>query len=282
MGVGSCVFGICLYRTSWENGDSFGFGVDREFVEGRDVLAAALSSYLNDNFTPSYKLGITYPSTDFTLLSVIPYPVVWVQGFFYLRMATRSPQARPRMLPIYTRPHRSEYDIRTSSGRVGFGCRRPEGRRVVVFGDTQAASEFGFGWREHNHFVPSSFFNLFRVRIQRKPKPLSPNFSIQGCNEFFPNMTNSDSFRSCHSFGMLQPTWSYDEGVKDSRQTEWGERNEVVVQMRITLLAYPCCLLLSNINMYCYVSSIAQPERASTSSEIYLYSLPLVVAFRDN
>ncbi|KAF5365428.1 hypothetical protein D9758_010850 [Tetrapyrgos nigripes] len=154
------------------------------------------------------------------------------------------------------------------------------------------------------------------------------NFSTQGCYSFFLNMTNSDSFRSCRSFGMLQafsdsfvdaqtnltllnevlwgtcnppgPDGSNDEGAKDectnslrdmaedmmdNCQKEWGERNEIVVQTRIALLAYPVflstsCLPLSNTNTYCYVSSIAQG--ATAASDIYLYSLPLGAGYPDS
>ncbi|KAF5372504.1 hypothetical protein D9758_005250 [Tetrapyrgos nigripes] len=74
------------------------------------------------------------------------------------------------------------------------------------------------------------------------------------------------------------------EDMLDNRQKEWGERNEIVVQTRVALLAYPLlstsCLPLSNANMYCDVSSIAQG--AAAASDIYLYSLPLGVGFPDS
>ncbi|KAF5343163.1 hypothetical protein D9758_017054 [Tetrapyrgos nigripes] len=149
---------------------------------------------------------------------------------------------------------------------------------------------------------------------------LSLNFSTQGCYNFFLNMTNADSFRSCRSFGMLQSfsdsfvdaqtnvtllnevLWGtcnppdgadtctntlrdWVDGIMASCGQEWDERNEIVVQTRVALLAYPLllstsCLPLSNTNTYCYVSSIAQGP--SSVSDIYLYSLPLGIPFPDS
>ncbi|KAF5308982.1 hypothetical protein D9758_018416 [Tetrapyrgos nigripes] len=94
------------------------------------------------------------------------------------------------------------------------------------------------------------------------------------------------------------PDGSNDEGAKDEctnrlkdlveemvdscQKQEW---NEIAVSTRVALLAYPLllftsCLPLSNKNMYCYVSSIAQG--AAAASDIYLYSLPLGAGFPDS
>ncbi|KAF5365455.1 hypothetical protein D9758_010829 [Tetrapyrgos nigripes] len=94
------------------------------------------------------------------------------------------------------------------------------------------------------------------------------NFSTQGCYNFFLYMTDSDSFRSCRSFGMLQSfsdsfvnaqmnvtllnevLWGtcnppdgadtctngmrdWVDGIMASCGQEWEERNEIVVQTRV-------------------------------------------------